>query len=260
MAPVRAAPGVVWFVLPAYDEERSIGELIERVDAVACRSGLAYRVLVIDDGSADRTAAIAREAAVRFPVEVVCNERNRGLGVAIERGLRLAAERVGDDDVVVTMDADLTQDPCFVPSMIEAYRAGADVVIASRFRPGSRTVGVSAFRRLMTLGARAVVGVLMPVRGVRDYSCGFRLYSAPVLRAAFAEPSGLVTTSGFACAVEILGRMRGTACFAEVPFELHYEEKRKASAMNVWRTVREYGGVIRRVRAAERDGRRRSAG
>lgn len=244
---------MVWFVLPAYNEERSIGDLLERIDAVARDAGFEYRVIVVDDGSTDSTAVIVGGAAERSPVELVSNERNSGLGVTIDRGLHLAADRTDDGDVVVTMDADLTQDPRFVPAMLEAYSAGADVVIASRFRPGSRTVGVSGFRRLMTFGARVVVGLLMPVKGVRDYSCGFRLYSAHLLKDAFAEPGGLVHTSGFACMVEILGMLRGGATFAEVPFELHYEDKRTASAMNVGRTVREYAGVVRGVRAHERE-------
>lgn len=243
--PERHAPDTVRFVLPAYDEERSVGDLLGRIDAVMREAMQAYCVVVVDDGSTDATAAIVREAAERLPVTLVVNERNLGLGGALERGLREAVAGAGPGDAIVTMDADLTQDPCYVPSMIEAYRGGADVVIASRYRIGSRVSGVSAFRRMMSSGARAVLAALMPVPGVRDYSCGFRLYAAPVLAQAFADfGDRFITERGFACMAEILLKLRLRASFAEVGFQLHYEEKRKASAMKVGRTVASYFRAI----------------
>ena len=151
------------------------------------------------------------------------------------------------------MDADLTQDPAYVPSMVEAYRTGADVVVASRFRDASKVSGVSLFRRIMTRGARVVLATLMPAQGVRDYSCGFRLYRAEVVRDAFEDfGDEFIHERGFACMAEILLKLRSRASFAEVPFELHYEEKRKASAMRVWRTVASYFAVVVRARLLER--------
>jgi dolichol-phosphate mannosyltransferase len=253
----RPRPDTVFFVLPAFDEERSIGDLLGRIDAVMRAAEQPYRVIVVDDGSSDMTACIAEEAAARLPVEVLRNERNLGLGGAVSRGLRHAARFAGDDDAIVTMDADLTQDPCYVPALVEAYRSGADVAIASRFRDDSRVSGVSAFRRVMTLGARVVLGTLIPVHGVRDYSCGFRLYAAPVLRDAYERyGDDFVHERGFACMAEILLKLRRSARFAEVPFQLHYEEKRKVSAMRVWRTAASYFGVVARVRLRESGERR----
>jgi multidrug transporter EmrE-like cation transporter len=144
------------------------------------------------------------------------------------------------------MDADLTQPPAAIPRMVDEHdSSGADVVIASRFRTGSKVHGLSAFRRLMTTGARLVMSTLLPASGVRDYSCGFRLYDRRVLAQAFEDHGdAFVMQAGFACMVEIIGRLRGRARFSEVPFELHYEEKRSPSAMKVGRTVRAYFDVI----------------
>jgi dolichol-phosphate mannosyltransferase len=248
----RDQPALVRFVLPAYNEEASVGELVERIAEIMDAEGQPYNVLVIDDGSADRTAAIVRDLGKRLPVTVNPNKKNLGLGRTIRRGLLLASKAAKPGDVIVTLDADLTQDPCYVPSMIAKWRDGADIVIASRFRPGSKVAGVSVLRQITTWGARAVVSTLMPVEGVRDYSCGFRLYDTAVLRGFFSRlGEDAVTDTSFAAMVEIVLEQRHRARFAEVPFELHYEEKRKASTMNVSRTASSYFGVIARTRWLE---------
>lgn len=241
-------PHTVWIVLPAYNEEASLGELLGRMHDVMTAEAQPYRVIVVDDGSTDATASIAEKSAARLPVTLVRHPHNLGLGATIADGLREAAAVAERHDVVVTMDADLTQDPRYIPSMIRAYGAGADVVIASRFRHGSSVAGVSAFRRFMTGGARVVLATFMHVEGVRDYSCGFRLYDVEVLQEAFAVlGDDFITERGFACMAEILVKLRHRARIVEVPFALHYEEKRKASSMRVSRTAMSYFGVVART-------------
>lgn len=249
-----ASARVVHFVLPAYNESASIGDLIDRIAEVCTGADIDYDVLVVDDGSADDTGVLARAKAPAVPVTVVRNEPNGGLGFTIRRGLRLAAEGSGPDDVIVTLDADLTQDPAYVPSMLEAMDAApADVVIASRYRKGSGIEGLSPLRHLLSYGAAAGVTLARPIPGVRDYSCGFRAYRASAIRWGF-ETYGddFVSENGFACMVEIAERLRGHATFAEVPFVLHYDAKRKESAIKILPTIGAYLRVVRHVMADRR--------
>ncbi len=252
----------VHWVLPAYNEAASIGDMLSRIEEVSRDLGLDFDVTVIDDGSGDDTGDIARAAGERMPVAVFRNEPNRGLGYTIRRGLREALSVASDDDAVVTLDADLTQDPVYAGSMLSTLAEGADVVIASRYRPGAGMEGVSALRLLLSYGASALVSLARPIRGVRDYSCGFRAYRAAVLRLGF-ELFGddFVSESGFGCMVEIAQRLRGRAVFAEVPFVLRYDAKRQASAIRIVPTIRSYFRVLgcvrrdeRRLRRASRDG------
>ncbi len=250
-----ARPDMVRVVLPAYNEAASIGDLLARIDEVMKSAEQNYAVLVVDDGSSDETGAIAESYADRMPVTVVRNDPNRGLGGAILRGLKAAANASRPGDVVVTLDADLTQDPGHIPALVDRWMNGADLVIASRFRPGARVIGLSAFRRLMTFGARAGMSVVMHVEGARDYSCGFRLYDGEALRTAFSRyGDDLVSERGFACMVEILGRMRRFVRVEETAFVLHYEEKRSASTMRVGTTVLDYFRVAARVNLTELGG------
>jgi len=258
VAPATAwpEPPVVRFVLPAHDEAVSIAPLIERIARTMRGDARDFTVTVVDDGSADGTAEAALALADSVPVSVIRHEHNLGLGGAMRTGLRAAAEAAGPDDVIVTMDADLTHDPRFAVRMLDRYRDGCDVVIASRFRHGSLEIGVSRFRLFMTRGARAFFGTLVPVEGVRDYSCGYRLYRASVISEAFRLlGDDFITERGFACMVEIIGKLRRLARCCEVPFVLHYEQKRTASQMRITPTIVAYLRVVSDVWRVERLGR-----
>ena len=134
-------------VIPAYNERRSIGAVVDRVHA----TGLDLDVLVVNDGSRDETAEIARAHGAI----VVSHPFNLGYGAALQTGYKYALRH--GYDFVVQMDADGQHDPAYVPKLLEPVRAGeADVVIGSRFieasgyeMGGARTVGRKFFQRVL---------------------------------------------------------------------------------------------------------------
>jgi dolichol-phosphate mannosyltransferase len=227
-------------VLPAYNEVAEIEVLLARIDAALTADGFQYQVVLVDDGSNDGTAQVAGECRQRFPLLVERHDTNHGLGATIRDGLRIAAAASQDGDVIVAMDADNTHAPGFIRGMVQAIDDGADVVIASRYQPGSVTRGVPLGRRVLSLGASLLLRATFPTRGVRDYTCGYRAYRTSMLKQAFARfGDEFVHEDGFACMVDILLKLREMgACFAEVPFELEYDRKSGPTKMKVWRTVR----------------------
>jgi dolichol-phosphate mannosyltransferase len=244
----------VRWAIPAYNEAASISDLLDRMAEVSEAEGWRYEIIVVDDGSSDDTGEIAASKAPTMAVTVLRNEPNQGLGRTIRRGLRAAAERsTGRDDVIVTLDADLTQDPGYVPSMLERIDEGFDVVIASRYRKGSGVEGLSAFRTMLSYFASGLITLVRPIRGVRDYSCGFRVYRAETIREGFGrDDDDFVSESGFACMVEIAERLRGHANFSEVPFVLRYDAKRKESAIRILPTIGAYFRVLAKVAASQK--------
>lgn len=241
-------------MVPAYNEAASIADLITLITEVSESEGWDWSLMVVDDGSRDATGEIARRgAAGGAPITVVRNEPNRGLGYSIRRGLKHAAERARGDGIIVTLDADLTQDPGYAPAMVAKIAAGYDVVVASRYRAGSGVEGLAVHRRLLSYGASALISLVRPVRNVRDYSCGFRAYRASVIQEGFAEyGDDFVSERGFACMLEIAQRLRDRAAFVEVPFVLRYQDKRKASEIRIASTIAAYLRVIAKVAAVRR--------
>ena len=136
--------------------------------------------------------------------------------------------------------------PAVADKMGTLVREGADVVIASRYRPGSYVRGVRFHRKLLSLAARTLFQTLFPIRGVRDYTSGYRAYRAGVLRDAFERyGDDLVDQKGFQCVVDLLLKLRRRGLiFREVPLILRYDFKRGASKMNVGRTVAQSIAVI----------------
>lgn len=239
----------VYVVLPAYDEEQNLGPLLEQIDAAMHEDEMAYQVIVVDDGSRDRTLDVARRYADDLPMHIVRHEHNQGLGATIRDGLRAATLLCSPQDIVVAMDADNTHTPGLIRGMVRLIREGNDVVIASRYQPGSYIRGVPFHRNLLSLGARLLFKVVFPIRGVRDYTCGYRAYRGTVLREAFDRyGDDFINEEGFQCMVDILLKLRRMdVIFREVPLILRYDLKGGASKMKVARTiVRTLGLMCRR--------------
>jgi dolichol-phosphate mannosyltransferase len=102
----------------------------------------------------------------------------------------------------------------------------------------------------MSGGASLMMRVVFPIRGVRDFTCGFRAYRATTLRAAVSRYGDeFVNQAGFQCMVDILLRLRSmNLVIGEVPFVLRYDRKGGESKMNVWRTVRNTLSLLARRR------------
>src|SRR5262245_50985546 len=178
--PVSVLPAKLDVVLPAYNEQASIDLLLQNAIDVIAPLPQSARIIVVDDGSTDRTAGIVR-SFTRQGVELVSHGRNRGLHEAVRTGLLEALDGIAEDGVIVVMDADNTHHPELIPQMVARIDAGADVVIASRFAPGGKMIGAPLIRRVYSLGARTLLTMRYPTCGARDFTCGYRAYRAETL-------------------------------------------------------------------------------
>ena len=137
------------------------------------------------------------------------------------------------------MDADDTHMPATINCLLLKIEEGYDVVIASRYQPGSRVEGVPFTRLLMTEAARYLFRMIMPIKGVRDYTCGFRAYRYSVLREGFDHyGKDFVSETGFSCMVDVLLKLRRFGfIMGEVPMLLRYDQKHGPSKMKVGMTA-----------------------
>lgn len=234
---------MITILLPAYNEETPLPGLLDRFAEASGGFGGDWAVLVVNDGSGDRTAeaALGHRLGRDGKITVINHERNMGLARAMDTGIAAFLEKAAPGDILVTMDADDTHGPEYIPEMLGKIRAGADVVIASRFFPGGREVGVSFFRKLMSRGALFFMRIAAPVPGVSDYSCGYRAYKMEILKLASETFDRLIVSEGFSVMTEILVRLHALgADIREVPFTLRYDRKVGKSKIRFARTIRGY--------------------
>ncbi|TDU73423.1 dolichol-phosphate mannosyltransferase [Prosthecobacter fusiformis] len=244
----------VAIVLPAFNEEKDLPALLARIKETLSGQDFRYEVIVVDDGSKDRTAEIAKEGAKDMPLTLIQHEANKGLGMGIQTGLS-AAMKVAD--AVVVMDSDNTHDPIYVMEMVrELETKDVQLVIASRYQTGSVIVGLSAFRKGLSLGCFLLMKTLVPFNNVRDYSTGFRAYDSGLLKrmATVYGEDKLVEESGFVCMLEVLLKLRAIGAKAtEIPYTLRYDLKAGVSKLRIWRTLKRYLIVVNRYRSKRPD-------
>lgn len=231
-------------VVPAYEEEANLPRLLAELEA---RPELwaGGRLIVVDDGSADATARIAAEHEGAMPVEVIRLGRNLGPGRAFDRGLRRALELApGDEDLIVTLEADTTSDLDALPAMLAAARGGADVVV-----PAVAFTEVRAWRRLLSHLAGVAVRRLARVEA-HTVSSFLRVYRAGMLRRGYRRwADELIREPGFACAAEVLVKLtRLGARVAEVPARLDGSRRSDQSHLRVLPTVAGYVRLLARAR------------
>lgn len=243
----------IFVMLPAYNEALRLGQLLGKIEQTFNSNGREYEVIVVDDGSADETSEIASHAAREMPLNLVVHKKNQGLAAALNTGLRTAIQSGREGDIIITMDADDTHPPKIIDRLITALDEGFDLAIASRYQPGARVVGVPWNRILLTKVASYMFRFLMPIPGVRDYTCGYRAYKYEPLRQTIDfYGDEFVSEQGFSCMVDVLLKMRRFKfVIGEVPFVLRYDQKEGESKMpvgnTVWKTLalfarRRFGG------------------
>ena len=234
-------------VLPAYNEEKDVEILVDTWQKLRERLARKYQLelilVVVNDGSMDQTEQICVRLEQAYDNFILVNhEKNKGLGAAVNTGLEYAVNNIRGCQCICLMDCDNTQDPHYIFSMLDTMyhrRDGFDVVIASRYQNGAKVHGLSNYRLLTSEGARILYSFLLPVKNVKDYTCGYRLYSKEIVEKSIKAYQGsFVTETGFTCMAEILYKIKCVGGrFAEVPFELHYEKKEGASKMRVLKTT-----------------------
>jgi dolichyl-phosphate beta-glucosyltransferase len=246
VAPDESIRGSTSVVIPCFNEERRILPTLERIVEFLSVRERPWEVVVVDDGSADRTSACVRERFGDEPaVRVLRFESNHGKGFAVREGI-LASR----GELVLFSDADLSTPIEELPKLERHAASGFDVVVGSRVVPGSRILTPQPTRRRLSgLVFRCLVRAL-GLTAVRDTQCGFKL-----LRRRAVEPIlRRIETRGFAFDVELLARAeRAGLRVAELPVEWRdSRDSRLRLVPDAWRMAMDLLRVHRLLGAERR--------
>jgi undecaprenyl-phosphate 4-deoxy-4-formamido-L-arabinose transferase len=202
-------------VIPVYNEEANLPELLERVTATLAPLGKPYEIVMVNDGSRDRSLPLLREAAARDPHLVVVDfNRNYGQHAAVFAGFE-----VSRGEVVVTLDADLQNPPEEIPKLVAKIEEGFDVVGSIRVHRQD-----TLLRRVASKMTALTTGVELS-----DYGCMLRAYSRPVVK--LLASSREISTFIPVLADLFAGRV------TEIPVA-HSERRHGESKYSLWKLFR----------------------
>jgi dolichol-phosphate mannosyltransferase len=225
-------------IIPTYNERENIAPLVERI----VNLGLDSHIIVVDDNSPDGTGRLADELAARYEgVEVIHRAGKLGLGTAHIAGMKVA---LGDGlDAILTMDADFSHHPRYVPDLLAALER-FDVVIGSRYAPGGGTRYCTLPRKALSHGANLFARTVLSL-GAGDATAGFRGYRRQVLESVALDD---IVSNGYSFLIEILYRcQRQGWSVGEVPIVFENRQRgaskiSRAEILRAMQTVVRLGG------------------
>lgn len=224
---MRTSPPSISVVLPAFNEEAVIADVVRRTTRALASAGVSdAEIVVVDDGSTDRTGERAQAAAAEIPVRIVRHRHNRGYGAALRSGFDAATRQA-----IWLMDADGQFNPADLPLLLDRYRH--DTLVAGNRRrrrdPWMRRLNHACF----FLVVRGLFG-----RTVGDVNCAFKLFPRP-LGAGLSAEGAVIST-------ELVLRARESGYqIVEVDVPHHPRRSGRATGAN-WRVVaRAFVEVVR---------------
>jgi glycosyltransferase involved in cell wall biosynthesis len=186
------APPELSILVPVYNESGSLRQLHDEIGQACRKVGVPYVILFVDDGSTDGSSELLDRIADDDPaVTVIHFRKNFGKSPALAAGFEAVRGQI-----VITMDADLQDDPAMIPELVERIRAGADLVSGWKQRRHD-PVGKTLPSRLFNFVVRRLSGVPL-----RDFNCGFKAYRIECVRA-------LAVYGGFHRFIPVLANDRG---------------------------------------------------
>ncbi|MGQ9729809.1 MAG: dolichyl-phosphate beta-glucosyltransferase [Candidatus Zipacnadales bacterium] len=230
-------------VLPAYNEERRLEGSLRSAATFLQEAEFAGEIVVVNDGSVDRTGEIAETVAREFPfVRLIQHEHNQGKGMAVRTGMLSAQGEYG-----LFADVDEAVPIREVRNLLQAVEeTGADVAIGTRYHRDSQILRRQPWPRIVVsrAGNLLIRALLLP--GLRDTQCGFKLFRLSRMRRAFER----VTVRGFGFDLEILAIARWWGySIIEVPVTwVHGEGSSLRLAPAAWDVLQDLFRIAWRIR------------
>jgi len=209
-------------IIPAYNEEHRLPKTLEQVLSFIQVQDYPVEVIIVENGSQDRTFQIAHSFAERYPQFRVLKATERGKGLAVQLGM---LEALGEYRFMCDADFSMpvTEIKRFLPPILRTY----DVAIASREAPGAVRYNEPHYRHLVGRIFNSLIR-LLALPGLHDTQCGFKCFRGPVAEELFQRQ----TLTGWSFDVEVLyiARQRGYKVI-EIPIPWYFNSESKISVM-----------------------------
>ena len=234
----------LFIVVPVYNEAGNIETLMSAFeDLIDEFPQFNLEIIVVDDGSQDNTTQAIQTYGANLPIQILTHTTNHGPGTAFATAFTHLADKMDDDDWVITIEGDNTSRHELIRTMLRrAQEECYEVIFASPYMYGGGVVNTTALRVILSKIANTFVKEILGLTGIVTVSSFFRLYRASTLRKLQAEYGlGIVEFSGFECMVEMTMKMINLGIkISEVPMVLDTSRRVGKSKMKILRTIRGY--------------------
>lgn len=231
-------PRLAVVVIPTYDEKENIADLIADILSQQEKiEGFDLQVLVSDGHSQDGTIAIVEAISATNPKVHLLDVHERGIGVGLYNGFVYAINELGAD-VLIEIDADFQHNPSDIPELLQGIREGYDVVIGSRFVPGSVNK-MPLFRRILSVGANLVIRWMLGLKHLTEITTSYRAFTKAIfLKVDPTRVPWRQERSFIAVPVFLVRMIDAGASAKEIPMTMH-PRVRGYSKMDYSRYIRD---------------------
>lgn len=229
---------MIYVCIPTHNEASTIGVLLWKTRNVLGEFDRDYRLVVYDDASTDETAEVLQRYRRSLPLTILRSEQRIGYGRSVERLLRHARDEAPypKRDCAVVMQADFTENPEDIVSLVKVLEGGADIVAGAPEEVEHEERPV----RLVRWAANKFLRGLIAGAPVSDPLAGLRAYRVIVVKKAMREleeGEHLIHSDGWAANVELLARLAPHARrIAEAPLHIRYDLQARPSRFRPWKT------------------------
>ncbi len=239
---------MIYICIPAHNEERTAGVLLWKIRQVMAELQRDYQVLLLDDASTDRTYEVVTPYVQVLPLTILRNGTRAGHGASLEKLLHEAVARCSYPrrDIIVTLQADFTDEPLAIPGLVKRIEGGADLVVAAQ-RPNGASVPMAM--RWVRKGLPWLERKYELPEAISDPISGLRAYRVGLVKRAIRGRDGepLLRRNGWAASLELLLAVAPhTKRVEETRSEVRYDRQVRPSRLSLWRAARDYIGLMRR--------------
>lgn len=235
---------MIYFLIPTYNDAENLKDLMNNIFRVLKNEK--YKVLLVDDGSTDKTSIEIQKLSKSFPVQKIGYKTNKGPGSAFKYGFKYLNPYLKDKDIVITMEADNTADYRIITEMLNKLDK-YDIVLASPLSPNGKLIGLDQTRKFLSQVASRVDKLLFRIDGVNTYSSFFRAHRASIVKKLiYKYKENFITENGFTSILEMLIKFsKINSTIIEIPATIDWNKRKGKSKMKIMKTINRHMQVYK---------------
>lgn len=228
---------MIYFLIPTYNDADNLNGLVLNISKNIKER---KKIILVDDGSTDKTKSTVARLSKNFPVKLLTYEKNTGPGFAFKTGFLYIHKLTKPKDIIVTMEADNTSDYSILKKMIKLSNK-YDVVLSSPYQKGGKFIGISPHRKILSALANYLDELIFKL-GVKTTSSFYRAYRSSAIDKIIKKYNGnFISEDGFESVVEILIKLKSVkSTFMEVPAVVDWSKRVGKSKMKVIKNIKRH--------------------